>query len=301
MKNVFLYPGLNGLLKSEDRTRHLDLPQVQKRLAFVEKFFNEKHNEAFSFADYFNMPIEEIYSVQNICRAATAICAIQVGVTDYLQEKNISPEWMVGCSLGDLARSVSAGICTFEDCVDGYIRFAKKLDGIERIGANIGVSKRQSNHFEESELLEMAEMGLDVSIMTPSFLNIGGRFSDLEKFEKLAAEKRWRVVKILNYPAHSRYISDYVVGAAEQISHIPTTTPKVKLFSSISCKEVSDAQELKTELVLNMTKPLKWGQALVELEKQEGPMKFINIGPCQSISKMIRDLPLQSQFSEARV
>jgi [acyl-carrier-protein] S-malonyltransferase len=309
MRTVFLYPGLNGLLKKEDRFRYTHLPQVKKRLGQVQNIFKGL-GEEFSFEEYFNQNIEEIYSVQNICRAATAICAIQVGVTDYLMGQYIKPQWMVGCSLGDLARSISAGVCDFEDCIEGYIRFAKNLNGIEKIGANIGVSKRKTGPtngtfsrgpeaFEEAEISDMNNMGLDVSIMTPYFLNIGGTYSLLEQFEKMAQEKNWRVVKILNYPAHSRYIADYVARASERISHVPTREPKIKLFSSISCKQVSDPQELKLELVFNMTKPLRWGEALVRLEKQEGPLRFINIGPCQSISKMIQDLPLKSQFQEA--
>jgi [acyl-carrier-protein] S-malonyltransferase len=299
MKTVFLYPGLNGLLKNEDRYRYTHLPQVKKRLCQVEDLFKENYGDNFLFKEYFNQNIEEIYSVQNICRAATAICATQVGVAEYLMDQCIKPDWMIGCSLGDLARSISAGVCSFEECIDGYIRFAKKLDGIEQIGANIGVSKPRGQSFVESEFLEMSEMGLDVSVMTPSFLNIGGRYSDLENFEKLANDRRWRVIKILNYPAHSRYIVDFVSNASDKIADVQTYKPKVKLFSTISCKEVSDPKELKTEMIFNMTKPLRWGEALVKLDELEGPLQFINIGPCQSISKMIKDLNLKSQFREA--
>lgn len=298
MKTVFLYPGLNGLIKPEDRNRYLHLKFVQKRLATVQNIFLKNYNESFDFEEYFKKPVAEIYSVENIGKAATAICAIQVGVTDHLVEQNIHADWMIGCSLGDLARSVSSAMCSFDDCIIGYIKFAKKLRGIEKIGANIGVSKGKGQTFSNEDLQEMNEMGLDVSVMTRSFINIGGRYSDLENFKNFAANKKWRVIKILDYPAHSRYIASFVTSAMSEIQNTPITQPNTKLFSSISCKELSCPQELKKELVLNMTTPLRWGEALVKLEEQEGSLQFINIGPCRSISKMIRDLPLKSQFLE---
>lgn len=299
MKTVFLYPGLNGLIKSEDRNRYLHLESVQKRLKTVQNIFLENYGESFDFEEYFKKPLEEIYSVDNIGRAATAICAIQVGITDHLKKQNIHADWMLGCSLGDLARSVSAGMCSFEECIDGYIKFAKELKGIEKIGANIGVSKGKGQSFSKDEIQEMNDMGLDVSVMTPLFLNIGGRYSDLESFRSLTTDRRWRVVKILDYPAHSRYISSFVENAMVQIQNAQVKEPEIKLFSSISCKEMTCPKELKAELILNMTKPLRWGEALVSLEKQEGPLQFINIGPCQSISKMIKDLPLKSELRES--
>ncbi|AZZ38116.1 ACP S-malonyltransferase [Bdellovibrio sp. qaytius] len=299
MKTVFIFPGLNGLIKLEDRFRYIQLPEVQQRLHQVEQIFKLQDNEDVSFEKYLQGSVQEIYSVENISKAATAICALQVGAAENLMKtKGIIPDWTLGCSLGDLARGVISDVCTFEFMISGYIRFAHKLKGVETIGANIGVSKPKGAVFTQDEIATMGQLGLDVSVMTPKFLNIGGRYSDLEKLQEAAKEKRWRVVKILDYPAHSRYIGDYVAAAAHEVREVQLNLPKYRTFSSITCRELTKTDELKQELMLNMTQPLRWGEAIKTLETQLQDVKFINIGPCKSLTKMIPDLDLVSPVYE---
>lgn len=299
MKTVFVYPGLNGLIKESDRFRFLNIPQVQVRLAQVQDLFSKQGLPRFDFQDYFKNDFKIIYSVENMSKAATAICALQVGVSEYLISKNIKPDYTLGCSLGDLARAVVSGVCEFEACVLGYIDFAGKLSGIEKIGANVGVSKLSTEEpFTENEIDLMRSMGLDISVMTPFFLNIGGRYAELEKLQILAQEKKWRFVKILDYPAHSRYIADFVQAAASTVSDMKLNKPNNRMFSSLSCEELTDAQVIKNELLLNMVRPLRWGEAMKKIESIGNDLRFINIGPCSSLTKMSSDLSLKNKFYE---
>lgn len=301
MKTAFIFPGLNGLIKAEDRIRYLNVPEVAARLKQVEDIFKTHANHEFTFAHYLQGSMQEIYSVENISKAATAICAIQVGVAESLMTKGIKPDWTLGCSLGDLARAVVSQVVSFETCITGYIRFAEKLQGIEKIGANVGVSKPAGAAFTKDEILEMQNLGLDVSVMTPNFLNIGGRYQELEQLQMIAKEKRFRTVKILDYPAHSRYIAPYVHAAAFEVKDIQLQTPTNRVFSCISCDEITNTDIMKSELMLNMTQPLRWGEAIQLLESREDEMRFINVGPCKSLTKMIPDLNLKSTIYEADV
>jgi len=52
---------------------------------------------------------------------------------------------------------------------------------------------------------------------------------------------------------------------------------------------------------LNMTQPLRWGEAIQKLEGLEEEMRFINVGPCKSLTKMTPDLNLKSAIYEADV
>lgn len=301
MKTAFIFPGLNGLIKAEDRMRYLHVPEVSLRLKQVEAIFKSVTRTEFKFENYLQGTMQEIYAIENISKAATAICAIQVGVSENLMNKGIKPDWTLGCSLGDLGRAVISHVVNFETCITGYIRFAEKLQGIEKIGANVGVSKPAGAAFTQEEITEIENLGLDISVMTPNFLNIGGRYQDLEMLQTIAKEKRFRTVKILDYPAHSRYISNYVQAAALEVKDIQLQAPSNRIFSCISCDEIIDTDIMKNELMLNMTQPLRWGEAIQKLESYENEMRFINIGPCKSLTKMIPDLHLKSPVYEADV
>lgn len=93
MKTVFIFPGLNGLIKSEDRFRYINVPEVRQRLNQVEEIFETQFQESVRFEEYLQGSVQQIYSVDNISKAATAICALQVGISEHLiQQKNIKPD-----------------------------------------------------------------------------------------------------------------------------------------------------------------------------------------------------------------
>lgn len=294
---VFLYPGLNGFIKEKDRFKYIDLPEVRNRLQQVQDIF-KLHHDVFDYREFLKQPVEVIYSVQNISKTATMIIATQTGISEHLFNRGIEPNITLGCSLGDLARGVMSGVCSFEDTVHGYIRFSNQLAGVEKIGANVGISKLDGFAFAQDELDFIESFDLDISVMTPKFLNIGGKNESLLLLQKLSQDKGWRFVKILDYPAHSKHIKPFVEAAYLEVKDVEVKSPKYRTFSSISCRELNDPEDLKSEVIMNMTHPLRWGEAVQLVAAQNDNVEFINIGQCQSLYKMYGDLGLDNKLTE---
>ena len=176
---------------------------------------------------------EEIYSIDNISLAAVAICSIQCGVGDRLKATHPAPEWLMGCSLGDLARAVFAEAYSFEDAVVNHVKFTRDIGGINKIGKNIGVSTPAGTAFTPEDHAWFEEIKVDVSNFSPRFLNIGGRFEELALIEERAKTSGWKTMTILEYPAHSRYILPYVEKVKREVLNVKTHAPKTKIFSSV--------------------------------------------------------------------
>jgi [acyl-carrier-protein] S-malonyltransferase len=140
---------------------------------------------------------------------------------------------------------------------------------------------------------------MDVSVMTPRFLNIGGRFSDLERVEGEAPQRRWRTVRLLNYPAHSRYILPYVAQARADVSEVRVAPAQLPIFSSLSCRPLVKESDIRDEIVLNMTQTIRWNDSVQTLIRDHGVTRFINLGPCQSLPKMMRDLSQEVPMLDA--
>lgn len=297
---VFLYPGLNGFIKEKDRFKYIEIPEVKERLQQVQDIF-KTHNDIFNYREFLSQPVEVIYSVENISKTATMIVATQTGISDYLINRGVHPDMTLGCSLGDLARGVMSGVCRFDDTIHGYIRFSEQLSGVEKIGANVGVSKLDGLAFDKSELDYIESFDLDISVMTPKFLNIGGRNESLTELQKYAQGQSWRFVKILDYPAHSKHIKPFVEAAYLEVKDVEVQRPKYRTFSSISCRELLDPEDLKSEVIMNMTHPLRWGEAVQIIAQQNENVEFINVGPCQSLYKMYGDLGLSNKLSEIEI
>jgi [acyl-carrier-protein] S-malonyltransferase len=299
MKKVFIFPGLNALLRKGDRARYLDRLSVQKYLTQAEQIIGDHFSQKVLFSEFLNQPTEVIYHVNNISVAAVAICAIQTAVAEDLAEQTGEPDWVMGCSLGDLARTVYARGYSFEDAVTNHISFTQKIDGIDKIGKNIGVLAPRDNIFTAEDYQWFSDIAVDVSCLTPRFLNIGGRFEDLVKVEQRAVERSWNVMTILEYPAHSRYIRPYVDAVASDFTKVVTQSPRIPMFSSLSAQPISDPTVIREEFLLSITRPIHWCQAAEKIHHEYNVTEFINIGPCRSLTGMMKDIPITIQMREA--
>ena len=299
MKTAFIYPGLNGLLRQKDRERFLPLPEVQTRFKQAEVALLARTGVTVDFNQLLARPTEEIYSIENISVAAAAICAIQSGVGDRLKATVPTPDWLMGCSLGDLARSVFADSYAFEDAVVNHIKFTRDIGGINQIGKNIGVATPAGTKFSEADYAWFDEIQVDVSQLSSRFLNIGGRFKEIALIEERAISAGWKTMTILEYPAHSRYILPFVEKVQKEILDVSVHAPKVPVFSSFSAKPLTDPEEVKREFILSITKTIHWDLAVTKLVRDHGVTRFVNIGPCSSLSSLMRDIAVEVEMVEA--
>lgn len=300
MSTAYLFPGLNGLLKQEDRERFRTLPEVTTRFKQAETSLKARLNISVNFKELLGQSTKDIYDIQNIGLAGAAIFCLQVGVVDRLKTKYPDPEWMMGCSLGDVSRSVCASAYDFDDAIINHVKYTGLLGCVDKIGANIGLSTTRDAPFTESDFKWFEEVAVDVSHLTPRFLNIGGRYSDLKKVNDRAQEKGWRAVPILNYPAHSRYLLPYINQLADSFHRdVEGKAPKINVFSSFSCRPLTTGNDITSEYFFSLSRTLHWGKAVVELVKKHGVTQYINIGPDKSLSRMMADIPVMVEMVEA--
>lgn len=299
MKTAFVFPGLNGLLRQKDRERYLELPHVVKRLQQAETALLRDLGLKSNLMGMVKTNTDEIYRIDNISLAAVVISSIQVGVVDHLREKFPMPDWMVGVSLGDIARSVCSGAYDFEVAVVSHVRFTCKIEGIDKLGANIGVATTLNKPFTEEDFEWFEIKGVDVSILTSRFLNVGALFSSLESVRDRARLKGWRIMPIIDYPAHSRYIKPYVDASRHDFMNVETMIPKIPIFSTLSCRELASPEEIKEEFLETITKTIHFEKAITALYKDHCVTRFINIGPCKSLYTLLRDIPLDFHVTDA--
>lgn len=299
MKTAYLFPGLNGLLRQKDRERYLELPNVQLRLKEAQAALSRELGLKTDLLSMLTQNTDEIYRIENISLAAVVISSIQVGVVDHLREHFQNPDWMVGVSLGDIARTVCAGAYEFETAVVSHVKFTHKIDGIDKLGGNIGVATTLQKPFTEEDFLWFEDQGVDVSILTSRFLNVGALFESLERVRERAKIRGWRIMPILDYPAHSRYIKPYVDASEKEFLEVKTMSPVVPIFSTLSCRSLELPGEIKKEFLETITKTIHFERAITKLHNDHGVTRFINIGPCKSLYTLLRDIPFEFQIEDA--
>jgi [acyl-carrier-protein] S-malonyltransferase len=299
MTTAFLFPGLNGLLRPKDRERYLPLPHVQKRISEAESALLNELDIKVDINKMLLSATEEIYKIENISLAAVAISAIQVGVVDHLKESYPRPSWMVGVSLGDIARTVSAGAYEFKTAVVSHVKFTQRIDGIDKLGGNIGVATTLQRPFTTEDFAWFEEKKVDVSVLTSRFLNVGALFHSLDEVREKAKERGWRIMPILNYPAHSRYIRSYVEASEKEFLQVQTFKPEVPIFSTLSNRSLIEPEAIKKEFLETIITTIHFEKAITTLHNEHGVNHFINIGPCKSLYTLLRDIPLELKIEDA--
>jgi [acyl-carrier-protein] S-malonyltransferase len=299
MKTAFLFPGLNGLLRSKDRERYLPLSHVQKRIQEAEGALLNELDIKVDINQMLSGPTEDIYKIENISLAAVAISSIQVGVVDHLKESVPHPEWMVGVSLGDIARTVSAGAYEFKTAVVSHVKFTQKIDGIDKLGGNIGVATTLQHPFTKEDFEWFNEKGVDVSVLTSRFLNVGALYRALEEVREKARERGWRIMPILNYPAHSRYIRPYVEASEKEFLQVKTFSPEIPIFSTLTNRALTEPEVIKREFLETIIKTIHFEKAITTLHLEHGVSRFVNIGPCKSLYTLLRDIPFEFKIEDA--
>jgi [acyl-carrier-protein] S-malonyltransferase len=286
-------------MRRADRGRFIELPEVQEYFKRAEAALASRLNLTVNLNQLVQKEKDEIYAIENLSLAAVIICSIQCGVYKKLESAGLKYDWLMGCSLGDNARAIAAGSYLFEDAVVNHVHFTKNIEGVDKIGANIGVAAKVSHPFSSEDMAWFEEIGTDASHLTPRFLNIGGRFKELQLIRERAKEKRWAVMPILDYPAHSRYIAPYVEKVEDEYRTVSMTAPQKRIFSSLSCKELKQPEEIREEILLCITKTIHWHRAIETLVSEKNVTEFINIGPCRSLSGMMKDIPVDAKLTEA--
>lgn len=85
---------------------------------------------------------------------------------------------------------------------------------------------------------------------------------------------------------HSLLMSEANTHFARFIDQVIFSVPKIKLFSSVSRREVMDADEAKQLLLIHMTNPVHFEETIRRM-KERGATEFYEIGPSKVLTGMV--------------
>ena len=280
MSDVVVFSGFNALIADEDRTRFLSTPSVLKRIEEASDILS------INLTKYCNGSSAEMYEIENSPLTAALITAIQVGAFEAVQEKIAPQSWLMGCSLGDIARTVCAGSIDFNELIGTYAKFTELATSMGGIGFNAVIISR--NAITQEALKKLNDGGMSVSTMSPFFMNVAGSNDAYKELNDIAGAQGWRVQKILDFPAHSQLLVPHLKPFWDVLPKGEVRLPKFRIFSSLTCRELATCSEIQDEVYLNMVTPVRWAEAVDHLIREESVTRMINIGPCESLTKITK-------------
>ncbi len=199
----------------------------------------------------------------------------------------IRPDVLIGHSLGEVSALACADAISFEHA----LTFIKKRSEImeqayaEKIGFS-GIVTDISSDILDSQLEILREKGY-VAISGYNSLNqlmVAGE-KEIEKLlDNLAYDLGgqyipYRMIPMkVSAPYHSELMHRYKSDMEKLVNNMEIKSPLISMLSTVTGEYVNTADEVKNNLISQMTKPILWNQAINRV-MQEGDSTFWDIGP----------------------
>ena len=194
---------------------------------------------------------------------------------------SFQPDMVAGHSLGELSALVANRSLSFED---GLSLVSKRALAMQRACEAEPSTMAAILGLEDSEVekicSEISGIVVPANYNCPGQLVISGSVSSVEEACEKLKESGARRALIL--PVGGAFHSPLMEPAREELSSaIESTTfnkPICPVYQNINAQAVSDPDEIKKNLVLQLTGPVRWTQ-IMENMLHDGANQIIEVGP----------------------
>jgi len=205
---------------------------------------------------------------------------------------DFKPEMVAGHSLGELSALVANGVLTFED-------------GLKLVSKR-ALAMQEACEAQESTMA--AVLGLDDAIVEevcanidgvvvaanyncPGQLVISGEISAIDEACEVLKEKGAR--RALKLPVGGAFHSPLMEPAREELAAAINNTvfsePICPIYQNVVAKAVTNPDEIKENLVKQLTAPVRWTQS-IQAMIADGGTEFVEVGPGKVLQGLVRKI-----------
>jgi [acyl-carrier-protein] S-malonyltransferase len=205
---------------------------------------------------------------------------------------SFQPEMVAGHSLGELSALVANEVLSFED---GLTLVSKRAMAMQK-ACEIAPSTMAAVLGLDDAVVEEICKSIDGVVVAanyncPGQLVISGEVSAIEKACAVLTEKGARRALIL--PVGGAFHSPMMEPAREELAAaIEATTfsnPTCPVYQNVPAKAVTSPDEIKKNLMAQLTAPVKWTQC-VQSMIADGGTEFIEVGPGKVLQGLMRKI-----------
>ena len=213
----------------------------------------------------------------------------------------VAPEMVAGHSLGEFSALVANGVLSFEDGLKLVSTRAKAMQ--EACNANpssMAAILGLADEVVERICEETPGIVVPANYNCPGQLVISGETAAVElacQNMKDAGAKR-----ALMLPVNGAFHSPLMMPAQEKLAAAIHNTkfykPTMPVYQNITTTAVFDPEEIKLNLIAQLTGPVKWTQSVQNMI-QKGATSFVEVGPGKTLQGLIKKINNSVEVSSA--
>ena len=205
---------------------------------------------------------------------------------------SFQPEMVAGHSLGEISALVAAGVLSFED---GLQLVSKRASAMQK-ACEIMPSTMAAVLGLDDEIVAQVCNDVDGVVVAanyncPGQLVISGEVSAVKKACELLTEKGARRALLL--PVGGAFHSPMMEPAREELAAAIEATefrnPSCPVYQNVTASAVVNPEEIKKNLILQLTAPVKWTQS-IQAMIADGGTEFIEVGPGKVLQGLMRKI-----------
>ncbi|WP_075341152.1 ACP S-malonyltransferase [Tenacibaculum agarivorans] len=206
--------------------------------------------------------------------------------------EDFKPEMVAGHSLGELSALVANNVLSFED---GLKLVSKRALAMQK-ACEMQESTMAAVLGLEDEVVEEVCSSIEGVVVAanyncPGQLVISGEISAINEACEALKEKGAKRALVL--PVGGAFHSPLMEPAREElakaIEETNFNTPSCPVYQNVVAKAVTDPEEIKTNLIAQLTAPVKWTQC-VQAMITDGATEFVEVGPGKVLQGLMRKI-----------
>ncbi|XP_048049011.1 highly reducing polyketide synthase frbB-like [Megalobrama amblycephala] len=219
--------------------------------------------------------------------------AIQVAVVKLLKHWGISPDAVLGHSIGEVAAAHCSGLLSLEDAVK-VIHYRSSLQCTVTGGKMLVVS-----NMAVSEVLKILPSFSGrvclAAYNSPQSCTLSGDADDIDRFQmnlSNSASGKDLFLRILDVPAayHSHKMDPILSKVKQSIGSLQAHHLEAELFSTVTGVSVCSSDFITGEYwARNIREPVEFEQAAKSAVKNKRNVVFVEIGPRRSLQRYINE------------
>ena len=217
--------------------------------------------------------------------------------------KNFAPQMVAGHSLGEFSALVANGTLSFED---GLQLVAKRAAAMQKACELQPGTMAAVLGLEDAKVEELCAT-ID-GIVTPANYNCPGQLviSGELKAVEAACEKMKEAgaKRALVLPVGGAFHSVLMKPAEEELAAAIEQTafhkPLSPVYQNVTTTAVSDENAIKTNLIKQLTAPVKWTQSVQQMIA-DGATEFIEVGPGKVLQGLVKKINKEAVVASAEL
>ncbi|MPT31879.1 MAG: ACP S-malonyltransferase [Chryseobacterium sp.] len=213
----------------------------------------------------------------------------------------LGAEMVAGHSLGEFSALVANGVLSFEDGLKLVSERAQAMQmacdiNPSSMAAILGLEDTKV----EEICAEIEGIVVPANYNCPGQLVISGETTAVEK--ACEALKAAGAKRALLLPVNGAFHSPLMMPAQERLAAAIEKTnfrkATIPVYQNITTTAVSDPEEIKRNLIAQLTGPVKWTQSVQNMIK-DGANNFIEVGPGKTLQGLIKKINSEVSVASA--